>query len=154
MKKKYKPVAQKVRPILGELPDKFRIRRNIVGDPLLNMPQLDPNPPPFQPTGRYTQDRKEKLDKVHNTDFLWDKERDLMHDFMYKQNEGFAWDDSERGRFRTDFFPPVNFPVVDHIPWVEKNIPIPPGLFEEVCSIVRTKLDAGVYEASNSSYRS
>src|ERR1700726_2423104 len=152
MKKKYKPVIQKVHPILGELPDKFRICRNIVGDPLLNMPQLDPNPPPFQPTGRYTQDRKEKLDKVHNTDFLWDKERDLMHDFMCKQNEGFAWDDSERGRFHTDFFPPVDFPVVDHIPWVKKNILIHPGLFEEVCSIVRMKLDAGVYKTLNSSY--
>jgi hypothetical protein len=38
-----------------------------------------------------------------------------------------------------DFFPPVDFPVVEHIPWVKKNIPIPPGLFEEVCRIVHTK---------------
>jgi hypothetical protein len=53
-----------------------------------------------------------------------------------------------------DFFPPVDFPAVEHIPWVKKNIPIPPGLFEEVCRIVRTKLDAGIYEPSNSSYRS
>jgi hypothetical protein len=154
MKKKYKPIAQKVRPIIGKLPDKFRIRRNIVGDPLANIPALDPNPPPFQPTGRYMQEHKEKLDKIHDSDFLWDKERDLLHDFMCKQNEGFAWDDTEHGRFRTDFFPPIDFPVVEHIPWVEKNIPIPPGLFEEVCRIVHTKLDAGVYKPSNSSYRS
>ena len=33
-KKKYKPVALKVRPILGELPDKFRIIRNIPATPL------------------------------------------------------------------------------------------------------------------------
>jgi hypothetical protein len=36
-KKKYKPVALKVRPILGELPDKFRIIRDIVGDPLMSL---------------------------------------------------------------------------------------------------------------------
>jgi hypothetical protein len=38
--KKYKPVALKVRPILGELPEKFRIIRNIIGDPLEHLPAL------------------------------------------------------------------------------------------------------------------
>ena len=51
--KKYKPVAQKVRPVLGTLPEKFRIERHIDGDPLANMPKLSPNPPPFTPTGYY-----------------------------------------------------------------------------------------------------
>jgi len=32
--KKYKPVALKVKPILGTLPERFRITREIVGDPL------------------------------------------------------------------------------------------------------------------------
>jgi hypothetical protein len=153
MKKKYKPVAQKVRPIVGKLPDKFCIHCNIIRDPLANIPTLDPNLPPFKPTGRYMQECKEKLDKIHDSDFLWDSKCDLLHDFMCKQNEGFTWDDTEHGCFHTDFFPPVDFPVLEHIPWVEKNIPIPPGLFE-VCRIVCTKLDAGVYEPSNSSYRS
>ena len=49
--KKYKPVAQKVRPVLADLPEKFRINRNIVGNPLADMPALSPTPPPFQPTG-------------------------------------------------------------------------------------------------------
>jgi hypothetical protein len=44
-KKKYKPVAQKVRPVLDSLPVKFRIVRQIQGDPLANMPILSPNPP-------------------------------------------------------------------------------------------------------------
>ena len=30
-KKKYKPVACKIKPVIGELPDKFRIVRNIIG---------------------------------------------------------------------------------------------------------------------------
>ena len=36
-KKKYKPVALKVRPVLTDLPDKFRIIRNITGDPLMSL---------------------------------------------------------------------------------------------------------------------
>jgi hypothetical protein len=152
--RKYKPVAQKVRPVLAELPDKFRIQRKIVGDPLANMPALSPNPPPFQPTGRYTAERRDIIDKVHPEGFLWPQERALMHHFMCIQNMGFAWDDSERGRFREDFFPPVIMPVIEHKPWVLRNMPIPPGIYDEVCKIIQTKIDAGVYERSNSSYRS
>src|SRR3984957_12396814 len=77
-----------------------------------------------------------------------------MHDFMRRQDRGFAWNDSQRGRFRTDFFPPVEFPLVPHVPWIQKNIPIPPGLYDEVCALIIRKMDAGVYEPSNSSYRS
>jgi len=62
---KYKPVAQKVKPVIQELPSQFRIIREIKGDPLAEMPKLSPNPPDFEPTGRYTQARKEKMDKVH-----------------------------------------------------------------------------------------
>ena len=64
-KKKYKPVAKKVRPVIAELPEKFRIVRNIEGDPLAEMPTLNPNPPAFQPTQRYTQERRDALDNKH-----------------------------------------------------------------------------------------
>jgi hypothetical protein len=37
---------------------------------------------------------------------------------------------------------------------VERNFPIPPGIYEDVCAIVQTKLAAGIYELSNSFYRS
>lgn len=152
--KKYKPVAQKVKPILEELPQKFRIERNIAGDPLAKMPALNPHPSSFVPKGRYTQERMEALDKVHDGDFLWPDERKVMHDMIANQNEAFAWEDSERGTFRKDFFPPVEIPVVPHKPWVQRNIPIPPGIYQEVCKVIKTKIDAGVYEPSNSSYRS
>ena len=151
---KYKPVALKTRPVIQELPDKFRIKREIIGDPLADMPELSPNPPDFVPKGRYTEECKEKIDSVHEGDFLLPEERKLMHHFMMEQNLGFAWDDSERGRFREDFFPPIDIPVVPHRPWVLKNIPIPPGLYPKVCEVIKTKIAAGVYEPSNSSYRS
>ena len=93
------------------------------------------------------------MDDLHPQGFLWPAERDLMHHFVSIQNE-FAWDDSERGHFRKDFIPPVEIPVVAHTPWVERNIPIPPGIYDEVCRIIHVKMEAGVYEQSNSSYRS
>ena len=69
-------------------------------------------------------------------------------------NDGFAWTDAERSHFREDFFPPVDIPVVPHTPWVQRNIPIPPGIYKEVCALIKKKIDAGVFEPSNSSYRS
>jgi len=94
-KKKYKPVAQKVHPITTSLPERFRIICNIHGDPLASIPMLSPIPPPFIPTGRYTLECRDFIDKVHDTDFLWPAEWALMHHFMCLQNEGFAWDDTE-----------------------------------------------------------
>ena len=43
--------------------------------------------------------------------------------------------------------------MIPHRPWVLKNIPIPLGLYPEVCRLIKVKLDAGVYEPSNSAYR-
>ena len=152
-KKKYKPVAKKIKLLVTDLPACFRIQRSIHGDPLSAMPTLATRPPPFVPTGRYTQARRDRLREDHSA-FLRPAELDLLDDFMCKHERAFAWDDSERGRFRKDFFPPIEFPVVAHTPWVLKNIPIPPGIYKEVCAIIKEKIDAGVYEPSNSSYRS
>ena len=153
-KKKYKPVAKKVRPIKTDLPSRFRIVRNIIGDPLAAMPHLDvANIPDFAPTGRYTLERMIEFDKRHG-DFLLPEEKRFLHYFMMRNHDAFAWDDSERGRFREDFFPPVPMAVVPHVPWVERNIPIPRGLYDEICRIVKDKIASGVYEPSNASYRS
>jgi hypothetical protein len=152
--KKYKPVAQKVQPVIGALPQEFRIVHNIIGEPLRTIPRLKPQPPAFIPTNRYTQERKDAIDDAHHNNFLLPEERKLMHHFMMLQNEGFAWCDPERGHFKAEFFPPVEIPTVPHIPWIQKNIPIPPSIYPEVCKIIKSKMDNGVYEPSNSSYRS
>ena len=88
--KKYKPVDQKVKPILGATPEKFRIERNIIGDPLEGMPALNPNPPELILKGRYSEERKEKMDEMHGEPFLWPKERKLLHHVIAEQNEAFA----------------------------------------------------------------
>jgi hypothetical protein len=35
-----------------------------------------------------------------------------------------------------------------------RNIPIPPGIYNQVCELIKRKIDAGVFEPSNSSYHS
>jgi hypothetical protein len=77
----------------------------------------------------------------------------LADNFMVAHEAHFAWEDSERGQFKHEFFPPVEIPVVPHTPWVCSQIPIPPGHFEEFCKNIKLKIDNGVYEPSNSSYR-
>jgi len=77
--KKYKLVALKVKLILGTLPERFRIMREIVDDPLQEIPKLPEHPPEFEPRGHYTLERKEKLDMAHEAGFLWVEERKLMH---------------------------------------------------------------------------
>jgi len=152
--KKCKPVALKVKPVLGILPERFRIIREITGDPLKGLPKLPEHPLEFSPKGRYTAERKEKLDLGHRSNFLWPEERKLMHWVVAEQNQAFAWEDNERGKFKEEYFPAIEIPTVAHVPWVERPFRIPPAIHDEVCSIIKRKIDAGVYEPSNSSYRS
>ena len=150
--KKYKLVALKVQPVKTKLPSRFRITHNIKGDPLKDIPTLSTNPPPFVPTGRYTEERKDIIDQAHPGDFLLPKECVLMHHFMCLQEAGFTWTDQECGHFREDFFPLIEILTIPHKPWTQHNIPILPGIYEEVCKLMKRKLEAGVYEPSNSSY--
>jgi len=45
-------------------------------------------------------------------------------------------------------------PMIAHKPWVVRNIPIPPGIYYHVCCLLKCKIDTGMFELSNSSYRS
>ena len=75
-----------------------------------------------------------------------------MHHLMMLHEDMFAWEVSECSHFREDFFPPVEIPVIPHMPWVQRNVSIPPGLFDKVCCIIKEKIDSGVMEPSKSSY--
>ena len=73
---------------------------------------------------------------------------------MSIQNKGFTWCDKERGHFWEDFFPLIKISTIPHKPWAQRNILIPAGIYEEVCWLIKVKIDAEVHKPSNSSYRS
>lgn len=152
-KRKYRKAEQRVQPIATQLPEEFRIVREITGDPLADLPDLPTDPPPFTPGKRYTQERHDKL-KLNPDGFLTGEEERLAHELVKLQEDALSWSEDERGEFRSDFFPHVRIPTVPHTPWVYRNIPIPPGLHDELVKIIRDKIASGAYEPSNAGYRS
>jgi hypothetical protein len=150
--KHYKPVARKIRPIKTELPSCFCIIREIKGNLLQDLPTLSPTLPDFELYSCYTEEWCKQFDKVHAGSFLLPKEHKLIHHFMCLQNSMFAWTDLECSHFCEDFFPPIEIPTIPHKLWVQRNIPIPPGIYDEVCWIIKNKINASIYELSNSSY--
>src|ERR1700761_615296 len=154
VKTKYKPVAKKVTPIPGTLPEEFKIIRRFPSDPLENLPPMPEIPPPFVPGQRLTQERWDAIEEILiSKGFLWKDEIQLVAAVL-KQNEmAIAWDDSEKGQFRTNYFEPVKMPTIAHVPWVEKNMRIPPAIRDKLIMELRRKIEMGVIEPSNSSYR-
>jgi len=149
----YKKVAKKVRPVPATLPEDFRCIRHIPINPLLSLPSLPTTPPDFSPGSRLTQERLEAL-QLDKDNFLWPQELKLLHHVLKINELGLAWTEAEKGRFRDDYFSPVKIPVIEHIPWAHKNIPIPSAILDDVIQIFKDKFAAGVYEHSDASYRS
>lgn len=155
MNTRYKPVAQKVNPVPGTLPDEFKIVRKFPEDPLMSLPSVPTIIPPFVYGSRLTEERWKKIEnQLIEEKFLWPEEIKLVRHILGQNEAGIAWNDDEKGQFRTDYFEPVRFPTVAHVPWVEKNIRIPPSMYDQVIKELQRKIDMGIIEPSNSSYRS
>lgn len=150
---KYKPVAQQVKPVPGLFPEGARVTRQFPEDPLDSLPLLTCHPPEFIPTKKLTIERIEGM-KLNQDGFLWSEEEKLFQHIFQINEDVLAFTEADRGSFREDYFSPYIIPTIPHIPWMEKNIPVPPGIREEVINLLREKLEAGVYERCQSSYRS
>jgi hypothetical protein len=95
-----------------------------------------------------------KLLDVNAVGFLWPEEEKLFQHVMKLNEAGIAFEDVERGTLKEEYFSPYIIPTVPHSPWEYRNIPIPPGLMPKVLEVLKLKIAAGVYEQSQSSYRS
>ncbi|KDQ56492.1 hypothetical protein JAAARDRAFT_88502, partial [Jaapia argillacea MUCL 33604] len=118
-------------PVATTLPEKYQIVQRAHPDPLAGMPELPTHPPDFMPGVRYTQERYEAM-PLRDDGFLWPEEVKLVHWLIKAQELAFAWMPEERGRFDEKYFDPIVIPTIEHIPWVEKNIPILPGIYQRV----------------------
>ena len=148
----YKTVDKKVRPIQHIIPESARVHRQFPEDPLATLPPLTRKPPKFTPTIKLTIERLQQMNL--NDGFLWPEEEKLFA-HIYKLNERtLAFEEQDRGTLRDDYFSPYIIPTVEHEPWADRPMPIPPGQRDQVIKLLQEKIKAGVYETSESSYRS
>ena len=149
----YKRVDKKVHPVSTSFPMNCHVERRIPDDPLKTLPPLPHHPPEFIPTNKITNERIKELN-VNAKEFLWPEEEKLFKHIMVLNEAGIAFEDAERGTFKESYFSPYIIPTIPHIPWEYRNIPIPPGILDKVLDVLKLKMAAGVYEQSQSSYRS
>jgi len=150
---KYKRVDQKVRPIPSMIPYHMKTHRRYPEDPLHNLPNLPYCPPEFGPTSKVTTERMASLEIDKNQE-LWPEEKKLLQHVLVTNERSIAFNEQERGTFRSNYFSDYKMPVVEHVPWQDRNMPIPPGYKDEIIRLLKEKIDAGVYEEAQSSYRS
>jgi hypothetical protein len=149
----YKPVDRRVRPISGTFPQEALVHRRFPHDPLEGLPILSRNPPEFIPTKKITAERL-KLININEDGFLWPEEEKLFKQVMVLNEAALAFEETDRGTLREDYFSPYIMPTIPHSAWEERNIPIPPGIKDKVIELLKHKMDAGVYEHCQSAYRS
>ena len=149
----YKRVDQKIKPVAGTFPEFARVTRQFPEDPLLTLPILTPHPPEFKPTERISEEGIKML-LINEEGWLWPEEIKLFQHIMVLNQDALAFEEDQRGTFKESYFSPYIIPVEPHTPWVYKNIPIPPGIKDKVIQLLKDKMKAGVYEHSQSAYRS
>jgi transposase InsO family protein len=85
---------------------------------------------------------------------LEEEERKLANWVIMRNEKSFSWTDEERGRFKEEFIPPYKIPTIEHTPWRDKPIPVPPAALQEVTEKIKDRIRTGVYEPSQGSYSS
>ena len=149
----YKRVDKKIKPVSTTFPEEACVKRQIPSNPLETLTPLSKCPPEFIPTPHLTHERLELLN-INSDKFLSKEEEKLFIQVMRNNEEALAFVDTERGTLKESYFSPYIMPTVPHTPWEYKNIPIPPGIRDKVIELLKEKMAAGVYEPSQSSYRS
>jgi hypothetical protein len=149
----YKRVDKKVKPVSTTFPEEARVKRHVPENVLATLTPLSKRPPDFFPTPHLTQERLELLN-INPENYLSSEEEKLFIQVMTNNEAALAFVDTERGTLKESYFSPYIMPTVPHTPWEYKNIPIPPGIRDKVIELLKEKMAAGVYEPSQSSYRS
>lgn len=94
---KYKPVAKKIRPVPGVMPDEARTIRQFPSDPLEGYQPPELNPPPFTDGRRVTRKRLEEAN-LFKDGFLWPEEIRLAEYVLRRREMSLAFGEEEKGR--------------------------------------------------------
>jgi hypothetical protein len=77
----------------------------------------------------------------------------LLH-VVAHQEKGIAFDEAERGIFKSEYLPYYVMETVPHVPWACPPIKPPKAIVATMIKMIRDQLEAGKYQVSWSSYRS
>ena len=66
--------------------------------------------------------------EINPEEFMWREEVKIGHELIKIHKKHLAWTDEERGALKEEYFDPVKMGVISHEPWVEKSIPVAPGI--------------------------
>lgn len=147
----YKMVDKKVKPVPGTFPQTARVNQQFPHDPLRNLIPLTLHPPEIIPNGHLTHEHMVSLN-INSHEFLWPEEVKLFQHIMNLNQETLAFEETDRGTLKESYFTPYIIPTVPHVPWEYKNIPIPSGIHQKVIELLKSKINARVYEPSQSAY--
>ena len=85
---------------------------------------------------------------------MWPEEIKLFQQILLLNEEALTFEDEDQGTLKESYFSPYKIPTIPHIPWQERNIPIPPGIKDQVLDLLRLKMKAGVCKQCQSPYQS
>ena len=66
-----------------------------------------------------------------------------MYWLIAQLNKAFIQNDSEK-KFKEEFFLAVKIPIVVYVLQIEHLFRVPPAIYEELCTIIKRKLDTRV----------
>jgi hypothetical protein len=101
----YKRVDKKIRPVSTTFSPDYEVKQQIPQDPMMSLPELSANPPTFRPTERLSPERLKVLE-INQDGFLSKEEERLFVRVMELNQAALAFEDSERGTFKDEYFSP------------------------------------------------
>jgi hypothetical protein len=150
----YKQVDKKIKPASTTFPDEACIKCQIPFNPLKTLTPLSKHPLKFTPTPHINQQCLNTLN-INSDKFLFKEEEEkLFIQVMMNNEQSLTFVDTERGTLKESYFPPYVIPTIPPILWKYENIPISLGIQEKVIEVLKNKMAVGIYEPSQSSYRS
>ncbi|KAL7411560.1 hypothetical protein BDY24DRAFT_342822, partial [Mrakia frigida] len=149
----YKTVARKVRPVDTALPIGTQPRMIRPADILDDLPEVPIHPGPFRFGTRLTEERLAAILLLVDPTCSEEEIRLVAH-ILYENEGALSWTEEEKGVFDSNLIPDYHQHLVEHKPWQSKPIPIPAAALPNVIELLRQKIEGGVYERSQSAYRS
>ncbi|KAF8314108.1 hypothetical protein DL93DRAFT_2039554, partial [Clavulina sp. PMI_390] len=151
----YKPKELRMRPVPVSAPSMPREPYKPIPEPdVPDMPHHPPNWRNYPYSERLTRERVAVIMDGIEPDFLSDDETSLLMWVVSQNESAIAFEDSERGTFKPEYFPDYTMEVVPHTPWQERTIPIPLAIRGEVEELLKKQIESGNLEPTYSSYRS